>query len=802
MKKYFTRILALVCCLAASLTASAQYSKVVEQYPRSNYDTDAVEFNLTEVATALGTDTATLVGLLENVSPDLFYLEGATAGYNCSPNGYWMDKDAVKTDWGDAAFWYVSAETDQPADKFILNVGQFPGHFEGGEETTVAHFILAMGDKRVTFDIALKIKAIDISTDPVLLSQLDVIQHKSVEVHQWARTSTYSEADTLDFQGVAAALGISPELFSVGLSRVVFATKVREDDGLGLLGDTLTNLPTRDAPGWWFDTTNDTPIFSKFVAKNDGVFFVDAFQFNPETEELIFNVGQKGGALPIDGSDQGMGTINEVCTTIYFVYEGKAIDLNVKLIIDERDKVPFSEMIEIGSEDVNLSQYPTTDYSSVSFSLDLDAIAALLEVDPTEITLWAAIADDISDEETATKGGFWFNKEGYSATYGSNSGIYVEPDVAGVFSKFQVGQYPNAFSGGEEAIATIYLVAGSKYYKVNITMEILTKEGPGVEFQSVASRAVKIQIMPANNYDVEMGYNIDPADLELIGTDNPALYAQKAPTEGTEWVDGEYSDSYSCTPHPGFWMSKEGFASSWGSSPWGFTYSNDNLYYTFYQMPNQNQVGDEYNAVIYLVNEQNGKMITYNFNIKFVSNVIPQAEVVGQESLMLPVATTGMTATPVDVKNALEKIGLTEAAQLFGIQSVTAADADGNMSEPFSPSGGLWITEEGAIGQADGSDAAVGVELSNNGATEILFNIFSMLPSWETDKRINSRIGLQNEGKIYIFNMAFVSEEVYTAIHDAKKDNNEAATFDLSGRRVEHAQRGVYIQDGRKVVVK
>ena len=84
----------------------------------------------------------------------------------------------------------------------------------------------------------------------------------------------------------------------------------------------------------------------------------------------------------------------------------------------------------------------------------------------------------------------------------------------------------------------------------------------------------------------------------------------------------------------------------------------------------------------------------------------------------------------------------------------------------------------------------------------LLFNIFSMLPSWETDKRINSRIGLQNEGKIYIFNMAFVSEEVYTAIHDAKKDNNEAATFDLSGRRVEHAQRGVYIQDGRKVVVK
>ena len=802
MKKYFTRILALVCCLAASLTASAQYSKVVEQYPRSSYDTDAVEFNLTEVATALGTDTATLVGLLEDVSPDLFYLEGATGGYNCSPNGYWMDKDAVKTDWGDAAFWYVSVEADQPADKFVLNVGQFPGHFEGGEETAVAHFVLAQGDKRVTFDISLKLKTIDIPTDPVLLSNLNVVQHKSVEVHQWAHTSTYSEADTLDFRGVAAALGISPELMSVGLSRVVFATKVREDDGLGLLGDTLTNVPTADAPGWWFDTTNDTPVYSKFVAKSDGVFFVDAFNYFPDTEELVFNIGHKGGALPIDGSDQGLGTINQVTTTIYFVYNGKAIDLQVKLIIDEREKVPFSEMTEVGSESINLSQYPTSNYEASSFSLDLDAIAALLEVDPTEISLWAPIDDsEISDEPSANNQGFWFNMDGYRSGWGAGCGLYVENPTSGDLSKFDVGQYPNAFEGGQQGTATLYFVAGAKYYTVLIFMDILSKEGPGVEFQSVASRAVKIQIVPAGSYDVEMGYNIDPADLEIIGTDSPALYAQKAPAEGTEWVDGEYSDAYSCTPYPGFWMSKEGFASSWGSSPWGFTYSNDNLYYTFYQMPNQNQVGDEYNAVIYLVNEQNGKMITYNFNVKFVSSVVPQAEVVGSTSIVLPVKKDNQTDAVIDATEALEKIGFTQASQLFGVPSLAVLAADGTMTDGSNLSGGWWLLADGSVDASNGDNAVVGVEFSENTSKDIVATIYELTGAWTADTKITSRFGLQNDGKIYIFNVTFVADEV-VGVRDALGTAAAKTLFDLSGRRVERTQRGVYIQDGRKVVLK
>ena len=820
MKKYFTRFLALVCCLAASLTASAQYSKVFETYPAGYTPMLDATFELSAVAETLGTDATTLATALNGTwSTPLFFLEDADGNrysdYTQGSNGgFWMTAQATPTGWtGEVGedVWYNVLAVDEETNAFTISIGQHPDALQGGEELK-AKFVLAFNEKEATFDITMKILTIDIPTEPVLLSKLNVIQHKSVEVHQWARSSDYGEADTLDFKGIPAALGISPELFAVGLQRVVFATKVREDDGLGLMGDTLTNVPTATAPGWWFDTTNDTPIYSKFVAKSDGVFFVDGFQFNPETEQLIFNIGQKGGALPIDGSDQGIDDINEVGTTIYFVYDGKAIDLKVKLVIDEREKVPFAEMTEVGSEDVNLSQYPTSSYESSSFSVDIDAVAALLEVDPTEITLWAPISEDeISDEPSAGNQGFWFNMDGYRASWGAGCGIFVENPTAGDYSTFNVGQYPNAFEGGQTGVATLYFVAGSKYYTVHVSMEILTKEGPGVEFQSVAQRAVKIQIVPASTYPVDMRYEIDPAELQaLIDTTTPTLYAQKAPAEGTEWVDGEYSDAYSCDPKPGFWMSKEGFASTWGSSPWGFSYlsegssdlSRDGIHeFEFFQMPNQNQVGDEYNAVIYLVNEQTGKMITYNFNVRFVSSVVPQAEVVGTTSVTLPVKKNSEANAVIDVTEALEKIGLTDADQLFGVPTLAMLTADGTMTDVANLNGGWWLLEDGSLDTTSGDQAVLGVTFAKNSEKEVVATIYELNGTWTTESKINSRFGLQYEGKIYLFNVTFVAEEV-VGIREAKGTSAAQSIFDLSGRRVEKAQRGVYIQGGKKVIVK
>lgn len=818
MKKYFTRFMAVVCCLACSLAANAQYSKVFEQYPRNSYDTDAANYALTTLATELETDAETLAAKFGEPTADFFYIEGLDdVAYNCTPNGYWLAVDGTKVPWGDDAFWYLTVDADLEEDRVSINVGQYPDHFQGGEETAVVKVVFALGEKKVTFDISLKVKEINIPETTNVLSELTIVERKSAEMHQYARSSNYSEADTIDFKGIAEKLGTNPETFSVGISKIVFATTLDTDNPEEVKGDILTNVPTYGSTGWWFDTSQDTPLYSTFVAQSSGVFSVDGFALNPETEELIFNVGQRGGALPIDGSDQGLGIINEVSTPIYFVYDGKAVELTVKLIIDEREKVPFSEMTEVGSEDINLSQYPTSDYTAVSFTVDLDSIAGLLEVDATEITLWAPLAaDEITDESSAGNQGFWFNKDGYRASWGSGCGIFVENPTSGNYSRFNVGQYPEAFEGGETGIATLYFVAGTKYYTVHVNMTILTKEGPEVTFESVAERAVNIQVIPSStSYPIEMRYEFDPAEIEtLIGTRTPTLYARKAPAEaGSPWAE-EYDDRYSCDPKPGFWMSKDGYRSTWGTTDtnWGFSYltegsadlSKEGVYeFEFFQMPGRSQVGDEYTAVIYLVNDVTGKMVSFNMNIKFVSSITPQAEVVAQKSLTLPVKNDSETSTPLDVADVLEKIGFTEATQIFAVPTLSALTADGNMSDPANAAGGVWITADGVLDpDPDGNNAAIGLLFSPNGEKEIIATVYDMVGGWDAEAKIVSKFGFQNDSKLYIFNVTFISEEVYTGIREAKTVSTDTSIYDLSGRRVKKAQQGVFIQGGKKLVVK
>lgn len=806
MKKYFTRFMAVVCCLVCSLTANAQYSKVFEQYPRSGYDTDAANYALTTLATELGTDAETLAAKFESPTVDFFYVEGLDdAAYNCSPNGYWLAVDGTKVAWGDNAFWYLTVDADLEEDRVSINVGQYPGHFQGGEETAVVKVVFALGEKQVTFDVSLKIKEINIPETTNALSELNIIQKLSAEMHQYARSSDYSEADTIDFKGIAEKLGTNPETFSVGISKIVFATTLDADNPEEVKGDLLTNVPTYGSTGWWFDTSQDTPLYSTFVAKENGVFSVDGFALDPETEELIFNVGQKGGALPINGSDYDLGVINEVSTPIYFVFDGNAVELTVKLIIDEREKVPFSEMTEVGSETIVKEMDPDGSYSTVSFTLDMDAIATLLEVEQSEITLWAPLSEtEITDESSGERGGYWFNMDGYRASWGSGCGICTNPDNAGDFSSFAICQYPNAFEGGETGIATLYLVAGAKYYTVHVELNIRKPTNPDAPFESVANRAIRIQSLNTNVYALEMTYTIDPNEVEeLIGTNSPKLYARKAPAEGEEWAE-EYSKQYSCTPYPGFWMNPEGYASTYGNNaPWGFTVDESTFEFTFYHMPNGNQIGDEYNAVVYLVNESTCKMISFNINLRFVENVVPQAEVVAQKSLTLPVKNDSETSTPLDVADVLEKIGFTEATQIFAVPTLSALTADGNMSDPANAAGGVWITADGVLdSDPDGNNAAIGLLFSPNGEKEIIATVYDMVGGWDAEAKIVSKFGFQNDSKLYIFNVTFISEDVYTGIRETKTADTDATLYDLSGRRVKKAQQGVFIQGGKKLVVK
>ena len=386
----------------------------------------------------------------------------------------------------------------------------------------------------------------------------------------------------------------------------------------------------------------------------------------------------------------------------------------------------LSTMTEVGSEDIVLQQFPTSDYSSLSFSIDVEAVADLLECEVSDISLWAPDgADDISNENTASNQGFWFNKDGSRSYWGSNCGIYVENPVPNDFSAFNVGQYPEAFAGGERGLATLYFVAGIKYYTVNITLNILTAE-PLPEFECVAERTVNIQILPSStSYVTDMRYDIDPAELEsLIGTRTPTLYARKAPAEGSEW-SGEYDDRYSCDPKPGFWMSKDGYRSTWGATDtnWAFSYLYDSgadldkegvHQFEFFQMPGRSQVGDEYTAVVYLVNDETGKMIAYTIIIQFVEKITPllNMEKKGELEYALqfePLMRYDLSYLTVDADFLLDALGCNDLSEI----QMMALDSEGKLTDVYTAEDwtqnvhnqGFWFDIDGQICEWGDNDA-------------------------------------------------------------------------------------------------
>ena len=126
---------------------------------------------------------------------------------------------------------------------------------------------------------------------------------------------------------------------------------------------------------------------------------------------------------------------------------------------------------------------------------------------------------------------------------------------------------------------------------------------------------------------------------------------------------------------------------------------------------------------------------------------------------------------------------------------------DGTMSEPMATSSEAPITDKGCLDMTEKfTEAHVNIIFNVTETNQMAFDVEEWLNQWDNDTRIVTKIGFQKENKIYIFNITFVSEEVYTRIAEAKANASKAVIFDLSGRRVEKTGRGVYIMNGKKMV--
>jgi hypothetical protein len=669
-----------------------------------------------------------------------------------------------------------------------------------------AKFQLRFNGKSVNFDVTLNVvekPVVDIPKPELEWGKLTIVDEITKDVTQKPRSGYDADKVEVNLTDALSKLGVSGDLLKDELSQLLFAKKayVTEDAVMGaLMSDSLTNESSAGAPGFWLRNVSDAegnPTFEcgRFAYDGDDCFYAEAFAFDAETGILSCNLGQmpnklKGG--------------NTYFADIYIVYGDKAIKIRYNLILPEVKVGTLEDYEKAGEHTVRVEMEPAESYDTKNFSIGIETMVNALGCELGEIDDFYMLDSEIDFATSKNQEGvgYWVSMEGKVVNWGDNAMFYITPK-ADDYSKFGIGQYPGHMNEGDSARATLYFVAGSKYYQLNIDLVIVAAKQVDVVFESVAQRSIEVQQVPGD-YAWTSGVEIPEEWVEQqIGTADWVLYAlAKLNDDGSEKEGNDrYSKSYTCTPYPGFWMDAEGRNVGWNQTPTrvGITVASPEGKFSLMQHPGVT-LGDVFRFPIFLVNEENGKMVTFNFTYSIVESVV-EIEEVGSEEIVLPVSNSDAGAsTTIDLSGVLKAYDITLDALANG-QYLHGITADGTYGSGVSLYDGLAFTDKGVCVTED-PFMFFDAELNEDGKSITLTTCATAEVA--DDFTAIGTICFLVDGKRYVFNVKFVSENIFTGIteHRMVPHTSLSAVYDLQGRKVVKAQRGLYIQNGRKYMVK
>ena len=823
---YLRNLLTAVVCLMTGVTAQAQFSATYEDYVAEGFDTKQLNFSLSEVAAALGTDASTLVDAFT-----VWTLEGSTAdnmfflkvGDELSDNytqgskgGFWVNAEGAPQAWSDdnsGLRWYnTMGWAYGEEDLFSIHIGQFPGQCSVGDVFT-PQFVLKYGEKQATFDITIKFveRPVYEVPDPATLlwKDLNVVLELTADVTQKQRTDYTADEVKVDLRDAAAKLGISDlSLIQNELSKLVYVTNyyIGEDVALGSMrADSLTNEPSANGIGFWLQALDNA------TGEGDGIecarsvygnshFYMEMFAFDAETGMLSCNMGQMPDKLEGD---------KQYYTYVYLIFGDKAVSIRYNLNVESYQLGTLEDNEKVGEETINLSMEPMNAYTTKNFNVDIDAIAAALGCEVSDIQ-FCALKDDVEfAASNADNGGYWFNMEGYVVGWGDFSMVYVMPVVANNFSKLGIGQYPGHLHDGDEISVSVYFVANGKYFKYTVNLKIESSAVFQGEFESVAQRAVEVQQVPVV-YEWTPGIAIPNEWVEeQIGTSEWVVYGLAALNEDGSEPEGNarYTKNYTCTPNPGFWLSADGRNNGWNSNARiGITTAAPDLPEGGFALMQYEgdvcKIGDVFNTKLFLVNEANGKMVTFNFTYSIVESV-QEIELVGTEDILVPVTMDGKTGATIDLSKVATALGTTvdEISNSNCLHGMTETGVYGGGTDFFSgltfDNKGNCVTDEGYM--------YFEITLNDDGTTGTLTMYCNEAVA--DDFNVAGQFCILVGNKRYVYNARFVSESAYTGIEEIEDgtwnmEHSANAVYDLQGRRVGAGTKGIYIKNRQKYLVR
>jgi len=200
---------------------------------------------------------------------------------------------------------------------------------------------------------------------------------------------------------------------------------------------------------------------------------------------------------------------------------------------------------------------------------------------------------------------------------------------------------------------------------------------------------------------------------------------------------------------------------------------------------------------LFLVNEETSKMMTLNISLAFVESLV-EKEIVGSEKIVIPVGVEEYVV-PIDLAKAAEALGVTVDTLLdVNKYYLRGMQKDGVYGEGSNCENGLSFAMDGGF---DGYGAIYFTIAQNGDGCELTIGCNDPVAD---DYNVDAQFCFEIDNKQYVYYAKFASETyiengIETVIAN---DSKNAQLYDLQGRRVENVQRGLYIKNGKKFMVR
>lgn len=834
MKRFYTSIMALAIAFFG-LMANAQYKVEVNSAPHDNWVSGGQNFDPTELATALGTDTAALHQAI--VADSIVYrLDGEEKSntYTGNHNEWWMALDGTPQGYGDeGTSWFVGLSYDEAAldstlanDVISVYVGQMPGVFSKIYEPSALKctILLIVGDKEVSFDVTQNVEAGVPSslTEPVKeLSKLNIVKDYTLELNFVPGKQNEGKTFTATLEGIYEALGVEQADLDANVKDHILAQIVNTepvgDTEVYSLSDNL-EIPEVAAGGAWFgryvnyDEANDveTPLTincPKGWGTGYNTFYTQSMTL--ANGEFSIVSGQFLDIMKEGDTDY---------TYLYITVGDKAARVKVQAVVKQLEA---TETETVGQKTISVKSPVDDNYATKSFTLDMEEIATALGCKTSDITEFyaynqAGILDDYHTQSDQANTGYFLSEDGKIVSWGSDAACYIGHSVSEsvISGTFVIGQMQGHYTNIEEpSTITVPIVFWyeTKIYVVNVeyTVEPVTVS-EDIKYELVAREPIYKEMTLSSDWMYPTNTTLDLDYIEgKIGTKDFKLYTDKAQA-GAEGEPATlvWSDAYSCDPKPGFWYGDATYTNEegqvvvenagWGSNSFGVSYSNGEL--IWFQYPGQRSVGDSYLANLYLVNTETGKYLQYLLNVSFVEQETPESEDLGTKGDTIVVKPAelveGVYTYTFDTQAIAETLGveaenITENVAVYAFKTPLTRQALSLEESYFGDAEGYTISEE----KADEAVFSASVYANENGGFSIDADVMDLTFEAKNEDKAVLRVAFEANGKRITYVIVLVSEDSpVVGISSAKAPQGRtSAIFNMGGAAVPNAYGNINI---------